>query len=234
MPLNTDIQSIKIGYSCQQDWQAMSAVDSNKYCQSCNKIVIDFSRLSDEEILQYFEKQQGKKSCGYFNEQQLRSLNKRLASPSNTSFLKPLILSTLISTSACHTPKDAHKSCTTTLSHYELLADISVEGELQITGSIVDENHEPMIGANITLQQPLTGVSSDKNGQFKLSIPKSADSTSLVSVEYTGYPVLNIQLLDIQNKHLKITMLADLRGSLGDVVIIRKPWYKRLWHKIFK
>ncbi len=56
---------------CHENWDAMTQKEKGKYCQSCNKIVIDFSVMSDRQVIEYFKKTTGK-TCGRFNNDQLQ------------------------------------------------------------------------------------------------------------------------------------------------------------------
>jgi hypothetical protein len=59
---------------CPEKWENMTPVasdpDSYRGCDSCCKVVVDFSHCSNEEIIDYFSANSGKRICGRFlNEQ---------------------------------------------------------------------------------------------------------------------------------------------------------------------
>ena len=56
---------------CHEDWNQMTPVDKGKFCASCNKQVVDFSLMSDRQVLNYFSTATGK-TCGRFAEDQLQ------------------------------------------------------------------------------------------------------------------------------------------------------------------
>lgn len=56
---------------CHENWDAMTPQDKGRHCQSCNKIVVDFSVMSDRQVLEYFKTKIGK-TCGRFNDDQLQ------------------------------------------------------------------------------------------------------------------------------------------------------------------
>ena len=56
---------------CHEDWNKMAPVDKGKFCGSCNKQVVDFSLMSDQQILNYFSNATGK-TCGRFADDQLQ------------------------------------------------------------------------------------------------------------------------------------------------------------------
>jgi hypothetical protein len=56
---------------CRENWDAMTTADKGRHCNSCNKIVVDFSVMSDRQVLEYFKTTTGK-TCGRFHDDQLQ------------------------------------------------------------------------------------------------------------------------------------------------------------------
>jgi hypothetical protein len=69
-PNNIDLH---IATPCSAGWESMSAVKDGKYCTLCTKTVIDFSKMSVEEIKCYFKVNAGKEICGHFYKNQLEN-----------------------------------------------------------------------------------------------------------------------------------------------------------------
>lgn len=57
---------IVIENPCSQSWDAMEADTIGRFCQSCQKSVIDFSSKSDTEIKTFLKDKQGENICGRF------------------------------------------------------------------------------------------------------------------------------------------------------------------------
>jgi predicted house-cleaning NTP pyrophosphatase (Maf/HAM1 superfamily) len=57
---------ISIENPCHEDWQAMTPETQGRFCGACEKTVVDFTTMSDAEILQYFSKPDVGKTCGRF------------------------------------------------------------------------------------------------------------------------------------------------------------------------
>lgn len=51
---------------CSENWDSMQADAVGRFCQSCQKSVIDFSSKSDDEIKAFLKDKQGEKLCGRF------------------------------------------------------------------------------------------------------------------------------------------------------------------------
>jgi len=63
--------NIAIENPCHENWDQMTPETQGRFCSSCEKIVIDFSEMSDSEILQFFNKPKTEKICGRFKTEQL-------------------------------------------------------------------------------------------------------------------------------------------------------------------
>ncbi len=55
---------LSIPEPCHENWQHMTPKDQGRFCDSCAKIVIDFSKMTDAEVLNYFSNLKNEKVCG--------------------------------------------------------------------------------------------------------------------------------------------------------------------------
>lgn len=51
---------------CSESWNSMQMDEVGRFCQSCQKSVIDFTSKSDSEIKEFLKDKQGEKLCGRF------------------------------------------------------------------------------------------------------------------------------------------------------------------------
>lgn len=63
---------------CKQNWLKMDPADKGRYCIKCTKTVVDFSRMQDEEIINYLESHRKERICGHFYTAQLENNYKGL------------------------------------------------------------------------------------------------------------------------------------------------------------
>ena len=93
-----------------------------------------------------------------------------------------------------------------------LLTSLAVDST--ITGTIVDENNTPMIGASVIVKGTSTGTVADFDGNFSLDVP--ADATTLV-VSFVGYQT---QEIAINNQTVFDITLSSDASVLDEVVVI--------------
>lgn len=60
---------ISIPEPCHEDWAKMTPKDKGRFCDACEKVVVDMTKLTDHEI--YHLVDTGKKICGRFRNDQL-------------------------------------------------------------------------------------------------------------------------------------------------------------------
>jgi len=66
---------IDIKEPCHENWEAMTPNQQGAFCGSCQKDVVDFSKMSLQGIKNFFSKPQNGKVCGRFEEKQLQELS---------------------------------------------------------------------------------------------------------------------------------------------------------------
>ncbi len=82
-----------------------------------------------------------------------------------------------------------------------------------IHGSITDENGEPLVGANITIQGTNVGTITNENGVFEIE----ADSESTLSFSFIGYNTENVVVGN--QKEINVMLVLNLM-ELNNVVVI--------------
>src|SRR5689334_9509838 len=56
---------------CHKNWDNMHPSGKGKFCDSCQKQVVDFTRMTDREIALFFKKKSTGSVCGRFMDDQL-------------------------------------------------------------------------------------------------------------------------------------------------------------------
>ncbi len=80
---------LKIAEPCHENWDTMLEAEKGRFCNVCSKDVVDFTRYSDAEIIDYFEQLKSKPSasiCGRFKAKQIEVPLNKIEVPLNSYF----------------------------------------------------------------------------------------------------------------------------------------------------
>lgn len=62
---------LSIPQPCHENWDAMTPLEKGRFCDSCQKQVVDFSNMSDRQVAEFFKKPSTGSVCGRFMTDQL-------------------------------------------------------------------------------------------------------------------------------------------------------------------
>ena len=96
-----------------------------------------------------------------------------------------------------------------------LLGCINVFAQNAVTGKVLDENGQPMIGAGVLVQGSNRGVITDLDGQYSITL-QSGEGVLVFS--YLGYTDQSVVVGD--RTVIDVTLLPDVSNALNDVVVI--------------
>lgn len=65
---------ITIPKPCHENWNAMTPIEKGRFCSSCAKTVVDFTKKSAIEIQDYLVENKNEKVCGHFYKKQLDAI----------------------------------------------------------------------------------------------------------------------------------------------------------------
>ena len=195
---------------CLENWNEMQADGDQRYCNSCEKHIVDLSTKSDAELIQFFKKKKGN-VCGRLLSSQL---NRELVVPipkANWHWLLPLAFGAMVVSPV--QAMDLKLDITQSDSIFPSLpahADLNVKTPQladTIHGSVVDVvNGKPLAGV-IVRQKGFKNVlaTTDVNGKFKVIISRQ-DIDNEFTFDYLGY-------VRVESK-LKNGMLIKLQEAL--------------------
>lgn len=235
---------IKIDNPCSENWQEMSPVGGGRFCAHCSKKVVDFSTLSDNEIIKILSRQKGN-LCGRF---QTVQLNKELVQSKQTrngkGFYKYLAGLFLLGIS-----KNAFSDNNKFLSKENIVAnpvqqknteEASYADTLykEVRGRVLDSATSRPIYAIIKIKETGANQVTDSLGRFVLKIPNNYryDRISL-EINSLGYKKIERALLisEIpQSSNYYIPVISDNNVLAGDVVIIKRSEHKKHWWQFWK
>lgn len=78
---------ITIPKPCHEKWNEMTPKDKGRFCSSCSKTVVDFTKKSTNEITNYIIENRNQQVCGHFYKKQLDTITIEIP---KTAFQQPL------------------------------------------------------------------------------------------------------------------------------------------------
>lgn len=227
----TKIQ-LDVSSPCHEDWNQMTDAEKGKFCNSCQKHVVDFTGMSDEQLMAFFRKPTSGSVCGRFMSDQLQRdiiiPKKRIpwfkylfqfALPAFVLSLKAKgqtsssgIIGDTIITYNSQIPTTSKK-----------LPDLLIKSRT-INGRVVDANDNPVPYASITIGDRGMGIAADSNGYFRFD--KSwLSGSSLIQISSVGFESKMIAVNTILNdKELIVRM--NVQNELDEVVVKSFGSYK--------
>jgi len=107
---------ISIPKPCHENWLGMTPNEKGKFCDSCAKTVVDFTKKSIVEIQDFFIENQHKKVCGHFYKTQLDSITIEIPRailfqqlPFSKMFLLALLITMGATLMSCNTKGEKQK-----------------------------------------------------------------------------------------------------------------------------
>lgn len=90
---------ISIPKPCHENWNAMTPNEKGRFCSSCCKTVVDFTKMHANDIRTYLKEHKTEGVCGHIKQSQLDSINLQIPISilqQNKSFKKVFLLALLI------------------------------------------------------------------------------------------------------------------------------------------
>lgn len=95
-----------------------------------------------------------------------------------------------------------------------LLLSVATYADVAVTGRVIDEAGEPMIGVNVIVQGTTTGTLTNIDGEFYLEAP---DASSILVLSYIGYQTRE---LPAGNGQLGVITLEEMAQNIDEVVVV--------------
>ena len=86
--------------------------------------------------------------------------------------------------------------------------------QIKVTGTVIDTEKKPVIGANVVVKGTTTGTMTDVNGKFTINVPSSS---SIITFSFIGY--IAQDFLVGSNTVIDVTLAAEAL-TLSEVVVI--------------
>lgn len=173
--------SIKISLisPCHEDLSGMTMTERGRFCSACRKDVIDFSALSDQEVLSILHGLKGQSSCGMFASGQLKRAldNKARQIPVVAVFRSKLAAATLLVQSLV-VSATAHARYSIKTEQVPI-APVSKDSLLVVTGKVLDAyTQTPVADVQLSISCDTAKVVTDADGQFTFKVKQPFTATA--------------------------------------------------------
>jgi hypothetical protein len=230
---------LQIPKPCHEKWSEMTPAEKGRFCSSCQKVVVDFSRMGDRELAQFFKKASGP-VCGRFTGDQLHrdiDLPKKRIPWARYffSFAIPAFLLSLKS-SAQGRVRVVENPSTIAISPKEKKEEpAKAERPVKDSVSLIvrDQDGNPLYAASVTVLPSGKTMITDEKGALKFL--RGAEDKS-VRVSYVGLEVQEMALPASGQGEIILVRMEQM--WLGEPVTVthkpRKPmkglkkWWTRL------
>jgi hypothetical protein len=202
---------ISIKNPCSEKWNNFEKNGHTGFCASCQKNVIDFTRYTNQEIIEFFKKNDGE-TCGRFKEDQLKVYNiNGNRSPFNK--LAAVLAAGILTITQVPDAIAQTKS---------------------VTGKVLDETNVGAPGINVVIKGTDDGTVTDADGNFKVNLKGNQKDFTLV-FSFIGYETKE-KTFTLDGKPLNVGEVAlevDTE-ALTEVVIMGGVCARKhhFWHRI--
>ena len=196
------IKYISIPKPCHEQWQQMAVAGNGRYCDHCCKTVVDFSVMSNEEVIAHLTNRD--KVCGRFAPFQLSAINNQLAIERTSSF-KGRFMMAFLGGLMAFTNSKAKEHYIKTDKHSEMQKSMVSDTIIKKTSKMRSsaKRNSKMIKADTLTLEPMNS--------------------------HTGnLPRRDISDTVFKANNLNLTFLS---GTVGGIYV-RRPFIWRAWHKI--
>jgi len=220
--MNNLIKHISIPKTCTQNWADMEIVEHDRFCQSCQKTVTDFTKLSNEQILASLTLSGN--TCGRITAMQLRTLNASIITPEPPRFSWRKFSIAAVVVSVLSLFRTEAKVITPKVSQHQNFSfnkaktvTSVIDDQRIITGKVIDENGEPLPGASIRIKGTQQGAITNIDGNFSIKVPLGKKVK--LQISYIGYENMEIKVRPRDNTKLslKLKMNNIMLGGMGVV-----------------
>ncbi len=220
---------ISLEKPCNEQFENFLVTSNGGYCGSCSKEVIDFTLMSDQQLIAHF-KNTPDKTCGRFKKSQLKTYE------SNTfTTMKPNLVTGVLGTlsfsllALCISPTMNAQDLAT--NSQEVKTELTIQKETKvenglsfdkytIKGFVQDEDKAPLPGANVVLKGSSEGTTTDFDGKFEF--PRQLEEGDVLVFSYIGFEAQEYTVKASESEIIDITITFDYDSItlLGEVEVV--------------
>lgn len=210
---------ISIPQPCHEDWDEMTPTEQGRFCNSCQKCVVDFTTLNDQQLYEFLDKHRDQYICGRTSTCQLnRDIRPIYTYPKHGTHKFLIILSTAIVIAALPSVSLFAKVPYSIEIYEQTDADTSAKEVYELSGIVRDSTLEPLIGAFIEISHNGTicnTQATDEEGRYSVQLKSG---TYTVKTTYFGF-LSETTIVNLSDRDVKTITTMRENHSLLDTII---------------
>ena len=200
---------------CHENWDAMTPTEQGRHCQSCCKTVVDFTMMTDREVIDYMSFYATGNTCGRLNDDQLnRFMHTPPERKPSRKYFWSLALTSLLLTyrSLVQAKPFKVKAATTAISDTTKpvqirMGKVAMHGPeqtvlMEMSGRVVNDVGLPVPFASVSLPGIHLEMAADSAGHYSFRLPATQFANATITISAAGYKALppdKIQVDSIQS-----------------------------------
>ncbi len=215
---------ISIPQPCHEDWNKMTPTEQGRFCNACQKCVVDFTGFTDKQLYDFFNVHKGQKICGRFESIQL---NRQIQiQPQPHSLLYKYFIALGLTIVLVQVPNQQIKAKTPfvhqiiTINNNSTANSTENQDSITISGYVYDYNKSPIGKATAQLHygNNIFEATTNTKGYYQLSIPANC-RVELLTLVVTA---LNFETETIY--YTKETLTETKTTVLNQAIIERRTY----------
>lgn len=226
--------SVYIPEPCHENWNNMLPAEKGRFCNACAKQVIDFSMMSDTQIIDYFKNSTGR-VCGRFAEDQLQRSLQPVTQPKKKAWWMAMTMPLLFLFNKSQAQESSNAPDTaaafidlTATRTTGLVSIVTVKNNepnfINVKGKVVDEKGGVIPYASIFCERTGFIIAADSVGNFE-------SETDMISYD----DMLRVSSAGFESSDIVVGYLIDNPGApvvlnpivMGDVLVaVKRNSYK--------
>ncbi len=224
---------------CHEKWSSFSPTPEGGFCQSCAKVVVDFTKMTDTEIITFFTSKK-RETCGRFRADQLKAYSPLMTSRQKRWSWAHVALAGVIFFTAVPTAV-AQRNRAVSVQVIESKSLPSVPGNTQLVRGVVlaKEDGSPLPAVNIVLKGSQVGTVSNEFGEF--TFPQPLHDGDVLSFSFIGFTTHEYRVkTEVRDQvaleiKLALQMELDITGKvrIDDLYQPKRSWASKV-HSWFR
>ncbi|MEX0274837.1 MAG: carboxypeptidase-like regulatory domain-containing protein [Flavobacteriaceae bacterium] len=204
--------NISVKKPCHENFDTFKSTKKGGFCGNCQKEVIDFSKMSDSQIIDVIRTNNGS-LCGRLS---VAQLHRPIQGTSSGLLRRSMGFAAIALLGVVGVP--------TMQAQGEATVNTRISKEVPqqkyvVRGVVYDELGQPMPGVNVVLKQSNEGVATDLEGKFEFSRPLEVGEILVFS--YLGFEPKEYKVVQSDTSTIDVTITFETSDVLlmGDISV---------------